>query len=258
MDRRDGDPSGAGQGEFAMNTVYMFLAFFKEGGIVMYFMLAIAVVVLAVAAERFIVISRAGGLNSRKLMEDVLGRVRQGDVAAARNVSRMSSAPAARVAEGILLAAGEDAAALQAAADDAAILALAPLSRRLSQLNVLANVATLLGLLGTISGLITAFSAVGAADPSQRSAFMAAGISTALNATAFGLMIAIPTPVIQGFLVGKVERIAEQVDEMSIRLGQALLHMPAGRGAGHLTPLHGAKGATLTPATATAPRGGVQ
>jgi hypothetical protein len=71
-------------------------------------------------------------------------------------------------------------------------------------------------------------------------------------------MIAIPTLVIQGFLVGKVERIAEQVDEMSIRLGQALLHMPAGRGAGHLTPMHGAKGATLTPATATAPRGGVQ
>ena len=87
----------------------------------------------------------------------------------------------------------------------------------------MANVATLLGLLGTISGLITAFSAVGAADPSQRSAFMAAGISTALNATAFGLMIAIPTLIIQGYLVGRVERIAEQVDEMSIRLSEALM-----------------------------------
>ena len=85
-----------------MNTVYMFLAFFKEGGIVMYFMLAIAVVVLAVSAERFIVISRAGGLNSRKLMDDVLARVRHGDLAGARNCSRMSSAAAARVAEGLL------------------------------------------------------------------------------------------------------------------------------------------------------------
>ena len=115
----------------------------------------------------------------------------------------------------MLQVADADPARLQAAADDAATLALSPLSRRLPHLNVLANVATLLGLLGTISGLITAFSAVGAADPAQRSAFMAAGISTALNATAFGLIIAIPTLLIQGFLVGMVEGVAEQVDEMS-------------------------------------------
>jgi biopolymer transport protein ExbB/TolQ len=241
-----------------MNTVYMFFAFFKEGGIVMYFMLAIAVVVVAIAAERFIVISRAGGLNSRKLMEDVLAHVRRGDVAAARNCSRMSNAPAARVAEGILLAAGEDEAKLQRAADDAAILALAPLSRRLSHLNVLANVATLLGLLGTISGLITAFSAVGAADPSQRSAFMAAGISTALNATAFGLMIAIPTLIIQGFLAGKVERIAEQVDEMAIRLGQAMVQGPAVRGVGQVTPMRAALGPAAPARATAAPRGGVE
>lgn len=245
-----------------MNTVYMFFAFFKEGGIVMYFMLAIGVVVLAIAAERFIVISRAGGLNSRRLMDDILSRVRQGDLNGARNCSRMSSAPAARVAEGILLVAAEDAATIQSAADDAATLALAPLSRRLSHLNVLANVATLLGLLGTISGLITAFSAVGAADPSQRSAFMAAGISTALNATAFGLMIAIPTLVVQGFLAGKVERIAERVDEMIIRLSQALLQTHAARAVGHLAPVHAAKAAGLAPAaatrTGTVPRGGAQ
>jgi len=236
-----------------MNTLTMFLAFFKEGGIVMYFMLGIAVVALSIAAERFIVISRAGGLNSRKLMEDVLRMVRQGDIAAARNCSRMSTAPAARVAEGMLVVAGEDEARIQGAAEDAATLALAPLSRRLPHLNVLANVATLLGLLGTISGLITAFSAVGAADPSQRSAFMAAGISTALNATAFGLMIAIPTLVVQGYLVGMVERVAEQVDEMGIRLGQALLQKTVGR-AGQVTAIQGGKVA----ASATAARGGVQ
>ena len=243
-----------------MNTVYMFFAFFKEGGIVMYFMLGIAVVVLAISAERFIVISRAGGLNSRRLMDDILARVRQGDLAGARNCSRMSSAPAARVAEGILQVAGEDAATVQSAGDDAAVLALAPLSRRLSHLNVLANVATLLGLLGTISGLIVAFSAVGAADPSQRSAFMAAGISTALNATAFGLMIAIPTLVIQGFLVGKVERIAERVDEMIIRLSHTLLQTYATHGTTHL--VHGTRGALLGPAAAAraaaAPRGAAQ
>ena len=234
-----------------MNTVSMFLAFFKEGGTVMYFMLGIAVVAVSIAAERFIVISRAGGLNSKKMMDDVVRLVRLGDLPAARNCTRMSSAPAARVAEGILAVAGEDEQRVQGAAEDAATLALAPLARRLPQLNVLANVATLLGLLGTISGLITAFSAVGAADPSQRSAFMAAGISTALNATAFGLMIAIPTLVMQGYLVGMVERVTEQVDEMAIRLGQAMLQKAPGRGS--VTPLHGK--VTVSPAPA---RGGAQ
>jgi biopolymer transport protein ExbB/TolQ len=104
-----------------------------------------------------------------------------------------------------------------------------PLTRRLAHLNVLANIATLVGLLGTIAGLITAFAAVGAADPSQRSAFLAHGISMALNATAFGLVVAIPTLVTQGFLVGLVEGIAEQVEESGIRVSRAML----GSGAAH-------------------------
>jgi biopolymer transport protein ExbB/TolQ len=87
---------------------------------------------------------------------------------------------------------------------------------------MLANVATLLGLLGTIFGLTTAFSAVGAADPAQRSAFLAAGISQALNTTSFGLIVAVPTLVAHGFLVSTVERIVEQVDDVSVRLVRGL------------------------------------
>jgi len=109
-----------------------------------------------------------------------------------------------------------------------------PLTRRLAHLNVLANIATLVGLLGTISGLITAFAAVGAADPSQRSAFLASGISMALNATAFGLLVAIPTLVTQGFLVGIVEGIAEQVEESGIRVVRALI---ASTGRGQVVPM---------------------
>ncbi len=240
-----------------MNALSMVATFFKEGGPVMYFMVAIGVVVIAIAAERFIVIGRAGGLNSRKLVEDLVRYIQRGDLAGARNCSRMSGAPAARVAEGMLLVAGADEARLHAAADDAATLALAPLSRRLPHLNVMANVATLLGLLGTISGLITAFSAVGAADPSQRAAFMAAGISTALNATAFGLMIAIPTLLLQGYLTGMVEGIAEQVDEMSIRLSQALTQRAMAHSPGQVLTVHGQKGAAASQAPAAGSRSGL-
>jgi biopolymer transport protein ExbB/TolQ len=205
-----------------MNEFAAIATFFKEGGTFMYFMLATAVVAIAIAVERFLVISRASGLHSSRMIEDLVKSVGQGDLSGARNTARLSNAPAAQVAVAILSVQDPDVSRMQAAADDAATLALPPLSRRLPHLNVLANVATLLGLLGTISGLIVAFSAVGAADPAQRSAFMAKGISTALNATAFGLMIAIPTLILQGILVGMVERVAEQVDEMSIRLTNAI------------------------------------
>ncbi len=213
-----------------MNELAGLASFFKQGGLVMYAILGIGTVAAAVAFERFIVIMGASRLDGRKLTKDVLGYVQRGDIATARNVSRVSNAPAAQVVQAVLAVQELDEAKLQSAADDAAALALPPLTRRLAHLNVLANIATLVGLLGTITGLITAFAAVGAADPSQRSAFLAGGISMALNATAFGLIVAIPTLMTQGFLVGLVEGIAEQVDETGIRVTRALLASPAARG----------------------------
>jgi biopolymer transport protein ExbB/TolQ len=224
-----------------MNEFSAIATFFKEGGTFMYFMLATAVVVIAIVAERFIVITRASGLNSGKLIDELVRAVSTGDLATARRLARVSTAPAAQVADAILRVPDPDVARMQAAADDAATLTLPALSRRLPHLNVLANVATLLGLLGTIAGLITAFSAVGAADPAQRSAFMAKGISTALNATAFGLIIAIPTLILQGVLVGMVERVAEQVDEMSIRLTNAISQHSPAQSNGQVVPMHASR-----------------
>ena len=213
-----------------MNELAGLAAFFKQGGLVMYGILGIGVVAAGIALERFFVITGAAALNAKKLTNDVLNHVNRGDLNSARNVSRKSNAPAAQVLQAVLAVTDLEETKLQSAADDAIALAMPPLTRRLAHLNVLANIATLVGLLGTISGLITAFAAVGAADPSQRSAFLASGISMALNATAFGLMVAIPTLVTQGFLVGLVEGIAEQVEETGIRVTRALLASPAARG----------------------------
>jgi len=206
-----------------MNELAGVASFFKQGGLVMYGILGIGVIAAAVALERFLVITGASVLNGKKLTKDVIAQINRGDLNAARNVSKKSNAPAAQVVQAVLAVPELDEAKLQSAADDAAALAMPPLTRRLAHLNVLANIATLVGLLGTITGLITAFAAVGAADPSQRSAFLAGGISMALNATAFGLLVAIPTLMTQGFLVGLVEGIAEQVEESGIRVTRALL-----------------------------------
>lgn len=213
-----------------MNELAGLAAFFKEGGLVMYVILAIGVVAAGTALERFFVISWAARLDGRRLTRDVVNHVNRGDLNSARNLCGRSSAPAAQVVQAVLSVPELDEDKLHSAADDAVALVMPPLTRRLAHLNVLANIATLVGLLGTIAGLITAFAAVGAADPSQRSAFLAHGISMALNATAFGLMVAIPTLLAQGFLVGQVESIAEQVEECGIRLTRALLASPAARG----------------------------
>jgi biopolymer transport protein ExbB len=224
-----------------MNELAGLAAFFKEGGLVMYMILGIGVVAAGTALERFFVIMWAARLDGRRLTRDVINHVNRGDLNMARNLSGRSRAPAAQVVQAVLSVPEVDEDKLHSAADDAIALVMPPLTRRLAHLNVLANIATLVGLLGTIAGLITAFAAVGAADPSQRSAFLAHGISMALNATAFGLLVAIPTLLAQGFLVGQVEGIAEQVEECGIRLTRALLASPAARG--QVVPLP-ARGAT--------------
>jgi biopolymer transport protein ExbB/TolQ len=91
---------------------------------------------------------------------------------------------------------------------------------------MLANVATLIGLLGTIYGLRAAFSAVGVAAAAERSAALASGIAIALNATGFGLFTAIPLTVAHSYLVSQAEGIIEQVDEFQVRLINALIDRP--------------------------------
>jgi biopolymer transport protein ExbB/TolQ len=188
----------------------------------MYVILGTGVVILGLAAERFWVIGRAASINHAKLMRDVVQRIAKGDVVGAADLCRKVKGPVASVAQAILSRGHVDEDKLQNAADGAATIVLPPLSRRLPYLSMLANVATLLGLLGTIFGLTTAFSAVGAADPAQRSAFLAVGISQALNTTAFGLIVAVPTLLLHSFLVSKVEGIVENIDEASVRLVDAL------------------------------------
>jgi biopolymer transport protein ExbB/TolQ len=91
------------------------------------------------------------------------------------------------------------------------------LSKRTGFLSTFANVATLMGLFGTIVGLIQAFNAVGKADPQQKQAILTAGISTAMNATMMGLGIAIPCMLVYAFLVNRANRLSAQLDQSAIK-----------------------------------------
>jgi len=86
------------------------------------------------------------------------------------------------------------------------------IQKRTSYLATIANVATLLGLLGTIAGLIESFAAVGHADPQQKAALLANGISTAMNATMMGLGVAVPCMVVFSFLINKANHLIAEVE----------------------------------------------
>lgn len=228
-----------------MNPLATFANFFQNGGPFMYVILATGVTILALAMERFWVIGRAASINSGKFTKDLVQRLASGDASGANDLARKIKGPVGEVAKAILSRRDGSEEQLMNAADGAATIALPRLSRRLPFLSMLANSATLLGLLGTIFGLTTAFSAVGAADPAQRSAFLAAGISQALNTTAFGLIVAVPTLLLHGFLVSKVEALVEDVDEASVRIIQAITGK-RGTGAGRASAQQPAKSKTMS------------
>ena len=91
------------------------------------------------------------------------------------------------------------------------------LEKRTPYLPILANVATLLGLLGTIIGLIASFQSIAVADPSQKAALIAQGISVAMNTTAFGLIVAIPLLLSYAYLQSRTIHIEDSLDEFATK-----------------------------------------
>lgn len=123
-----------------------------------------------------------------------------------------------RVIKAGLQRAGRDETQIQNAIDAASLEVIPKLERRLGYLALIANIATLLGLLGTISGLIRSFDAIAKADPAMRQTILSSGIAEAMNATAFGLITAIFTMVAHGVLSNKASKILEEIDEFGVKL----------------------------------------
>jgi len=199
---------------------------FRDGGWIMYPILAVAIVGLAIFLERLYMIVFRSKINGRAFIERVIQLVRAGKVEDAIKLCAQSNAVLPDMGLLILRSRSRDEADLQNVADAAALSVLPRLTRRLHYLPMLANVATLIGLLGTIFGLRAAFAGVSQAEAAERSAALAAGIAIALDATGFGLLVAVPLTVAHAYLVSQAETIIEQVDEFSVRLINALIDRP--------------------------------
>ena len=202
------------------------IEWYRNGGGIMNFILVAAVIGLAVFLERFYVIVIKSKINGRAFIDRVIQLVRGGKIDDAIKLCAQSKAALPDMGLLILRSRTRDEADLQNVADAAALSVIPRLTRRLQYLPMLANVSTLLGLTGTIFGLRHAFSAVSNASATERAGELAAGIAIALNATGFGLMVAVPLSVAHAYLVSQAETIIEQVDEFSVRLINALIDRP--------------------------------
>lgn len=134
----------------------------------------------------------------------------------------LTSKPIARAFKTILLKADREEEAIQQATDIALSENMPLFNKRIHYLSMLANVATLLGLLGTIHGLILSFQAVATADPSQKQALLAHGISVSMYTTALGLAVAIPVMIIYSFLVSRQNQLGEELYEQVQKLEETL------------------------------------
>ena len=130
--------------------------------------------------------------------------------------------PLAAVAKRILERSDRDDAAIEASLDIAAAEVAPRLGRNLGYLSMVSNVVTLIGLLGTVIGLIMSFKAVSFADPSQKQTLLADGISLAMHATAMGLCVAIPVMVAYSFLHARQGKIFGEIDLWSGKLIEQL------------------------------------
>jgi biopolymer transport protein ExbB/TolQ len=122
---------------------------------------------------------------------------------------------------------------IQNALEEATLEVVPQVIKRTSALQQLANIATLLGLLGTIIGLIEAFAALKSATPDSRQELLSAGIALAMNTTAFGLIVAIPCLVAYMLLSGMTKKIIDEIDQHSVKLENLLVS----RGKGGTNPL---------------------
>jgi biopolymer transport protein ExbB/TolQ len=119
------------------------------------------------------------------------------------------------------------------AIEEASLEVIPNITKRTPTLQAVSNVATMLGLLGTIMGLIEAFDAVAKAPPDQKTTMLTAAIAIAMNTTAFGLIVAIPTIAAYVFLNNTVKKIIDEIDQYSVKLQNLLVS----RGKGAQSPL---------------------
>lgn len=202
-----------------MEIYEVIVRFFQTGGPFMYPIAAVLVVGLAIAFERWLVLSNARQSN-RRAFDTVISHLKKKEFQAVVDAGKQSRVPMARIAAaGIArFASSRRRDDIESAMEEGVMEALPRFEKRTQYLATLANVATLLGLLGTIVGLIAAFTAVATAAPTEKASMLSSSISVAMNTTAFGLISAIPLLLLHALLQTRTAEIVDSFEMASVKV----------------------------------------
>lgn len=194
------------------------VSFIQDGGPFMYPIMVVLAVGLAIAIERIIFL-QVTKMRNRKIWDAVYPYVSKGQFRQALEVSKESN-----TGIGKMITYGLERARTAKRNDDIemameeGLMEITPrLEARTPYIGTLANIATLLGLLGTILGLIQAFTAVASADPAEKADLLSASISVAMNTTAFGLMSAIPLLLLYAFINAMTGKLSDSMEMASVK-----------------------------------------
>jgi biopolymer transport protein ExbB len=209
-----------------MNPLQAFGA--HGGGKMMFGILAIFLIIAVIVIDRALYLSKAK-VDVEKLMSLLKSQIVAGNIRGAINTCEASPTPLTRIIAAGLRKAGGSEHDIQQAMDEEALRELPKIEKRTGYLAMLSNLATLAGLLGTISGLITAFAAVVGVDPSMKATMLAGGISEAMYCTAFGLFSGIVGLATYAWLNGKTQAILDGINQGTV---ETLNLVVAGRNEG--------------------------
>ena len=201
-----------------MEFIYSIVGFFVTGGPFMYPILIVFAVGTAIAIERYVTLTRVTSKN-QKVWTRVQPALMKGDFEEAREMTSNDESAISRLLSMGLARQGavrrrED---IEIAMEEGMMEIIPQLEKRTPYVALASSIATLLGLLGTIMGLIQAFTAVANANPAEKADLLSASISVAMNTTAFGLMVAIPLLVTHTVLTAKAGQIVDSLEMASVK-----------------------------------------
>jgi biopolymer transport protein ExbB len=206
-----------------MNLWNIIVRFFQGGGEFMYPIAVVLVFGAAIAIERYIYLSRTAARN-RSLWNEIVPLLAQGNF---RQVVAITSKSDSAIGQILNYGLARIQSArrrddIEKAMEESLMEVVPRLEKRTHYLATFANLATLLGLLGTVIGLINAFGAVATVNPAEKANLLSASISVAMNCTAFGLMTAVPILFIHAFLQTKTTELIDSLEMASVKFLNAI------------------------------------
>jgi len=206
-----------------MEIYNVVVGFFKNGGVFMIPIVIILALGVAIAAERWVYLT-VTTIKNKALWNAVVPYLKSGNFAGAVQVTSKSQAVIGQIMTYGLnrVRSARRREDIEQAMEESLMEVLPRLEKRTHYLATFANMATLMGLLGTIIGLIDAFTAVSNANPAEKAELLSASISIGMNCTAFGLMVAIPLVLIHSLLQTKTTEIVDSLEMASVKFLNAI------------------------------------